>query len=320
MDFISGIILFLIGFAVGSLIVWFVRQKELDSTRLGEDGLKEIFGSISRQALDQNIETFLKMAESKFGELLKSSDGQLDEKKKLIDQSIKEMKNHLEGLGKQTSELKGQMEASRKGITELSDTTSQLRQILSSSQARGQWGERMVEDILSFIGLVDGVNYTKQTQEGKGRPDFTFYLPKDRHINMDVKFPLTHYENFLAADNENDQISEKKAFLSDVRNHVKEIAKRNYINPEAGTVDYIKGEINLTTINITSTVKSNNVIEVQAFPDSNDIIGLKDLYLKFSISDSTINMVKDTISSGDQISGVGYKVTSSYTNGDLIRA
>ena len=165
MDFISGIILFLIGFAVGSLIVWFVRQKELDSTRLGEDGLKEIFGSISRQALDQNIETFLKMAESKFGELLKSSDGQLDEKKKLIDQSIKEMKNHLEGLGKQTSELKGQMEASRKGITELSDTTSQLRQILSSSQARGQWGERMVEDILSFIGLVDGVNYTKQTQE-----------------------------------------------------------------------------------------------------------------------------------------------------------
>ena len=97
----------------------------------------------------------------------------------------------------------------------------------------------MVEDILSFIGLVDGVNYTKQTQEGKGRPDFTFYLPKDRHINMDVKFPLTHYENFLAADNENDQISEKKAFLSDVRNHVKEIAKRNYINPEAGTVDYV---------------------------------------------------------------------------------
>ena len=239
MDFISGIILFLIGFAVGSLIVWFVRQKELDSTRLGEDGLKEIFGSISRQALDQNIETFLKMAESKFGELLKSSDGQLDEKKKLIDQSIKEMKNHLEGLGKQTSELKGQMEASRKGITELSDTTSQLRQILSSSQARGQWGERMVEDILSFIGLVDGVNYTKQTQEGKGRPDFTFYLPKDRHINMDVKFPLTHYENFLAADNENDQISEKKAFLSDVRNHVNEISKPNYINPEAGTVDYV---------------------------------------------------------------------------------
>ena len=87
----------------------------------------------------------------------------------------------------------------------------------------------------------------------------------------------------------------------------------------AGIVDYIKGEINLTTINITSTVKPNNIIEVQAFPESNDIIGLQDLYLKFNIEDSLINMVKDTISSGDQISGVGYKVTSSYTNGKLVR-
>jgi hypothetical protein len=87
----------------------------------------------------------------------------------------------------------------------------------------------------------------------------------------------------------------------------------------AGTVDYVKGEINLTTINITSTDKENNIIEVQAFPESNDVIGLQDLYLKFSIADSSINMVKDTITSGEQISGLGYKVTSSYNNGELTR-
>ena len=88
---------------------------------------------------------------------------------------------------------------------------------------------------------------------------------------------------------------------------------------DAGTVDYIKGEIILTTINITETDKPNNIIEVQAFPESNDVIGYQDLYLKFSIGDSAINMVKDTITSGEQISGVGYKVTSSYNNGELIR-
>jgi len=87
----------------------------------------------------------------------------------------------------------------------------------------------------------------------------------------------------------------------------------------AGTVDYVKGEINLTTINITSTDKENNIIEVQAFPESNDVIGLQDLYLKFSIADSSINMVKDTITSGEQISGLGYNVTSSYNNGELTR-
>ena len=87
----------------------------------------------------------------------------------------------------------------------------------------------------------------------------------------------------------------------------------------AGTVDYDKGEVIINTINVTSTSKDNNIIEIQAFPDSNDVIGLKDLYLSFSVADSTINMVKDTISSGEQISGVGYKTTSSYLNGSLKR-
>ena len=87
----------------------------------------------------------------------------------------------------------------------------------------------------------------------------------------------------------------------------------------AGTVDYIHGEVNLTTINITETEKDNNIVEVQAFPESNDVIGLQDLYLDFNIPSSSINMVKDTITSGEQISGVGYKVTSSYSNGELNR-
>ena len=120
-------------------------------------------------------------------------------------------------------------------------------------------------------------------------------------------------------------------FLTDTPNADKQtgivsIVKKDIVDGQkiiivenAGTVDYIKGEINLTTINITSTDKPNNIIEIQAFPESNDVIGLEDLYLKFNIESSSINMVKDTISSGDQISGVGYKVTSSYTNGDLIR-
>ena len=87
----------------------------------------------------------------------------------------------------------------------------------------------------------------------------------------------------------------------------------------AGTVDYDKGEILINTINISSTTKINNIIEVQAIPESNDVIGLSDLYLDFSVSDSAINMVKDTITSGEQISGIGYKTTSSYLNGELKR-
>ena len=91
----------------------------------------------------------------------------------------------------------------------------------------------------------------------------------------------------------------------------------------AGTVDYVKGEIKLGTINIISTSKENNIIEIQAFPESNDVLGLRDLYLNFSISKSTINMVRDVIASGDEISGTLFAkdyYTSSYSNGNLIRA
>jgi hypothetical protein len=91
------------------------------------------------------------------------------------------------------------------------------------------------------------------------------------------------------------------------------------VNNKVGTVDYDKGEIFLGPVQITSTILPNNVIQVQAYPESNDVVGLKDLYLSLDVSNSKINMVKDTISSGEQISGVGFKVTSSYSNGELTR-
>ena len=90
----------------------------------------------------------------------------------------------------------------------------------------------------------------------------------------------------------------------------------------AGTVDYIKGEIMLATVNITSTVDGRDVVEIQANPESNDVVGLRDIYLNFSISESSINMVRDVISSGDEITGTSFVrdfYSSSYLNGKLIR-
>ena len=98
--------------------------------------------------------------------------------------------------------------------------------------------------------------------------------------------------------------------------------EQRVIVKDAGVVDYKKGEVILNTINITSTVSDNNIIEVQAFPESNDVVGLKDLYLNFDVSKSTINTIKDVIASGEDVSGVVFQrdyYTSSYSNGDLER-
>ena len=94
------------------------------------------------------------------------------------------------------------------------------------------------------------------------------------------------------------------------------------IAKEAGMVDYKKGEVILNTINITSTSAENNIIEVQAFPESNDVVGVRDLYLDFDVSNTTINMTKDVIASGEDVSGVVFTrdyYTSSYSNGELER-
>ena len=105
---------------------------------------------------------------------------------------------------------------------------------------------------------------------------------------------------------------------------VKKTSQNTYstVIVSAGTVNYSTGEIVLGPLNVTSTEKENNVIEVQAFPESNDVVGLTDLYLSFSVADSEINMLKDVISSGENISGVTFTkdyYTSSYSNGDLER-
>jgi len=94
------------------------------------------------------------------------------------------------------------------------------------------------------------------------------------------------------------------------------------VSKNAGTVDYEKGEINIETITITETTVPNNVIEIQAFPESNDVVGLRDLYVSLNVSRSTINTLRDVIASGDEISGTRFVndfYTSSYSNGNLIR-
>jgi hypothetical protein len=104
------------------------------------------------------------------------------------------------------------------------------------------------------------------------------------------------------------------SFISIDENGVSSVKVQN-----AGSVNYKTGEINIFTVNIVNTVLPNGVIEVQAFPESNDVIGLENLYVELSIDKSTINMVKDTITSGEQVSGIGFPVTSSYSNGKLTR-
>ena len=93
-----------------------------------------------------------------------------------------------------------------------------------------------------------------------------------------------------------------------------------------GTIDYKKGEIKLNPTNIISSKLNRGatgfttpLIEISMQPYSNDVIGLQDLYLQLDTSNTSVTMVPDEITSGTNTSGSSYKVTSSYTNGSLVR-
>ena len=213
--------------------------------------LKSSFGDMSLDALRKSTEEFLKLAKSRFDTERELSVKELESKKALIDAQIQKMNRELENVSGLVRELEkdraakfgqlaSQLKASQDQVAQLLKTTNALREALASTKARGQWGERMAEDVLRVAGFVENVNYIKQTAiSGGTRPDFTFLLPKGLRLNMDVKFPLDNYLRYLEAESDHDKQRFRNTFLKDVKARIKEITSRNYINPEENTLDYV---------------------------------------------------------------------------------
>jgi DNA recombination protein RmuC len=146
-------------------------------------------------------------------------------------------------LQRERSEQQGRVETRLAEVVrvsgKLADTTQSLREALASPKARGQWGERMADDVLRAAGLVEGINYRKQTATRAGTvPDFTFSLPGGRELHMDVKFPIDNYLRHLDATTDAERDRYRVQFLRDVRSRVKELSGRAYIDAHS-TVDEV---------------------------------------------------------------------------------
>ncbi|MBE9541735.1 MAG: DNA recombination protein RmuC [Proteobacteria bacterium] len=271
MDWLSTLIGLIIGFGLGlvaALLLRFIQgktAKELAEELFHEteahkkadldtivENIKASFGSLSLEALSKSTEEFLKLAKTRLESEREIGFKELDAKKGLIDQQLHQMNSKLSDVSKLMKELEkdrvekfGELASQLKTATQqsavLMQTTNLLREALASTKARGQWGERMAEDVLRLAGFIENVNYLKQKSiDGAGsRPDFTFILPKDLRLNMDVKFPLDNYLRFLETNLELEKVKFRNDFLRDVKARVKEVTTREYINPEQNTVDYV---------------------------------------------------------------------------------
>jgi len=203
-------------------------------------------------------------------ELIDNEESQIH---KLLNKSDQTVREFLE----KTGEIKS-------SITGVDQQTRNLISVLNDNQSRGQWAEFQVEDLLGVMEYKDGIHYeTQKIMNSGNKPDFTFYLPDNKTINMDSKFPLTIYMEIskLNRDLEDDSLDEisrrditdlikskNKEFLDRaIKNKIDETSTREgYISPEEDTVDFVLMYIpleNLYHFLLTSTIGAKNIPVIQ---------------------------------------------------------
>jgi len=142
--------------------------------------------------------------------------------------------HNMEGnTGKTFGEMSSLLKHTNKQTEDLISTTNAIKDVLSNSQTRGFWGERIAEDILKHSGLIENIHYKKQvTLDSGSRPDFTFLLPNKLLLHMDVKFPLENYKKYTQVSPESKEAKiYEKSFLLDVKNTTRSLLTREYIEP-----------------------------------------------------------------------------------------
>lgn len=227
-------IVFIVGTVIGLVLgggmaLFFAKKAKNEANELVE--------ALSAKVVQQQAKGILDLAESK-----------LTSKKEVIDESLKAMNANLtrvetlmKSVGEGNVSVQTRLKDAATVIKDLSETAGGLKSALAGNSIRGQWGERMAEDVLRLAGMVEGINYVKQTklQDSGSRPDFTFMLPKNLTVNMDVKFPFNNYQLYTEAKTDAEREKYKKDFIKDVKLRIKELQTRGYVNPQENTVDYV---------------------------------------------------------------------------------
>ena len=252
------VVLVLIGLGLGVLCAvlaarWWVSQNEAAS-RAGASHVEgvDIAELFDRLRTDQSaqlsraVQTVLDLAGDKLASESRAGAAHLDTRNEVISHELASLRGELSRVGeamanlhRDRAEQHGQLVAGlRETVRQSANvaaTAQSLREALSSTKARGQWGERLADDVLRLAGFVEGISYRRQQRTNVGSvPDFTFILPDALQLHMDVKFPLDNYLRYLETGGD----APLTQFLRDVRARVRELSGRGYIRP-GETLDYV---------------------------------------------------------------------------------
>jgi DNA recombination protein RmuC len=262
------IIYLLVGVVLGGVIGWLVGSRKgakaeaenqaaesrlEDQRKQSEEqlvALKESFKVLSADALKEAQPELVRLAGETLGKLHESAKGELNTSKEAVAKLVAPLAQNLETYQQRLSESEKsrntQLGALREQLTTLSENskslsseTEQLRSILSSSQARGTWGEETLRRVVEAAGLSSHCDFSEQTGSAEGRPDMIVHLPGGRHIVVDAKAPDLSFLKELESGDTAHRKSAIQQHGKKMRETIKALADRNYPDHIDGALDCV---------------------------------------------------------------------------------
>jgi DNA recombination protein RmuC len=235
-----------IGAAAGALIVWLASL-----TRVARD----TFASLSAEALRQNNQSFLALAQTKLGEFQVSASSDLEKRQKAVDDLVRPIHDALVRVDGKLHEVEKDRIASYSGLLEqvkamaqtqqaLQAETGNLVKALRAPQVRGRWGEIQLRRVVEMAGMLDYCDFVEQarveTEDGRLQPDLIIRLPGEKTIVVDAKSPLAAYldaSDGNCEDGPRDLLLKKHA--RQVREHMVKLGGKAYWNQFQPAPDFV---------------------------------------------------------------------------------
>ena len=221
-----------------------LKKIKAPSVSMGSDIAQSVSENLFKQLQSAN-EQLITLANDKLGAERKNINTDLQNKKEAIENLMNEIRKDLRNVEQirvgSFKDLERGLKEHQEITKQLSATTDSLKRILSNNRLRGQFGEQVAENLLKMAGFVKGIDYqfNKAQDTSSSRPDFTVFLPDKTKINVDAKFPYDNLQRSIESENEETKQEYFKKFKQDVKEKIRQVTTRDYINPEEKTVDFV---------------------------------------------------------------------------------
>ena len=224
------------------------RREQAALIERSEARLRDVFGALSREALDKNNEMFLSLARAKLGEYQKGAEAELEARKTAVDSVVRPIGHALAKMDAALTaaeQARSRDHASFSAVQQtLAETTGRLVRALHHSAARGRWGELQLRRVVEMAGMLDHCDFEEQVTVRDGekrvmRPDLVIRLVGGRSIVVDAKIPMDSYLQAQEAENERDEREFRIRHAKAVRTHMSELGAKAYWNQFEDTPEFV---------------------------------------------------------------------------------